>query len=543
MQLEDVQAVIRPRNPWEATDLGILLARRWWWPLTKLWLVVMLPVFVLTELLNQLVPTEGGWLGLLLLWWLKPLGEVLQLQWLSQALFGQQASVWQLLQVAPNAWKRQLPAALLWARLSRYRSLDAPVRQLEGLSGGRARERFKLLHSDEIDPCTWLVLGGAHLEAIIWGSVLLLANLLVPEELSSSVGTWLNSGAWLLQLLENSSYFVAMLLVAPFYVASGFALYVNRRIKLEGWDLELAFRRLVKRQQKPPATVLATLLLVMIGSVPLIPSADVYAADATVQAAEATAPVPVATAPVPVATVEQAQQTIATVLDGEDFHELATQKVPVLFDGNLEDSWWYRLLKRWLAKDDGSPEFTWLAQLSMWLEFLLWVLVILLVLLLAHHYRAWLKQWLLPASKTPQAAVPLQQRQTPRTAVAASPLEQQVVAESRALWAQGEQEAALAVLYRGVLHYAGRHYRQHFSESSTEGEHLQSIRAVAAPEQGAYFSRLQRHWLYLAYGKQAPPLNQLEQLWHEWPAQWPVQNQGRQHSATDANAAAPGSGQ
>src|SRR5688500_20026036 len=33
----------------------------------------------------------------------------------------------------------------------------------------------------------------------------------------------------------------------PFYVAAGFALYLNRRTLLEGWDIEVALRRIAQR--------------------------------------------------------------------------------------------------------------------------------------------------------------------------------------------------------------------------------------------------------------------------------------------------------
>ena len=42
---------------------------------------------------------------------------------------------------------------------------------------------------------------------------------------------------------------LAMSLIAPFYVAGGFALYLNRRSELEGWDIEICLRRLLARWQ------------------------------------------------------------------------------------------------------------------------------------------------------------------------------------------------------------------------------------------------------------------------------------------------------
>src|SRR5206468_3106666 len=42
-------------------------------------------------------------------------------------------------------------------------------------------------------------------------------------------------------------YAAAVLLLEPFYVAAGFALYLNRRTLLEGWDIEVSLRRLAQR--------------------------------------------------------------------------------------------------------------------------------------------------------------------------------------------------------------------------------------------------------------------------------------------------------
>ncbi len=39
------------------------------------------------------------------------------------------------------------------------------------------------------------------------------------------------------------AYCLAVLFLEPFYVAAGFALYLNRRAELEAWDIEQEFRR------------------------------------------------------------------------------------------------------------------------------------------------------------------------------------------------------------------------------------------------------------------------------------------------------------
>jgi hypothetical protein len=39
------------------------------------------------------------------------------------------------------------------------------------------------------------------------------------------------------------AYAVMVAFLEPFYVAAGFAMYLNRRVELEAWDIEQEFRR------------------------------------------------------------------------------------------------------------------------------------------------------------------------------------------------------------------------------------------------------------------------------------------------------------
>ena len=43
------------------------------------------------------------------------------------------------------------------------------------------------------------------------------------------------------------AYAIAVLFLEPFYVAAGFAMYLNRRAELEAWDIEQEFRRAFAR--------------------------------------------------------------------------------------------------------------------------------------------------------------------------------------------------------------------------------------------------------------------------------------------------------
>ena len=78
-------------------------------------------------------------------------------------------------------------------------------------------------------------------------TTLALASLAVwfaPEGSHRHVLGWLVSGDGVGNgLLWGAVYAAAVLVLEPFYVASGFAMYLNRRVELEAWDVEQEFRR------------------------------------------------------------------------------------------------------------------------------------------------------------------------------------------------------------------------------------------------------------------------------------------------------------
>lgn len=141
MNLDQVTIEIRPRRAWEAVDLGLLMARRWWWSMTKVWLLLTLPLF----LLLNLVPQDWIWLSTVIIWWLKPLFERPLLHILSQAVFGYLPDTRSTLKAFPAQAARQWFLSLTWRRFSFTRSLDLPVIQLEGLSSERRKQRLGIL--------------------------------------------------------------------------------------------------------------------------------------------------------------------------------------------------------------------------------------------------------------------------------------------------------------------------------------------------------------------------------------------------------------
>lgn len=247
MRPADIAVELRPRSAWEAIDLGLAMLQRWW-------RAVLLPYAVVLAGAAALAACAAGvlgrpWVAFLLLWWLKPLYDRVMLHVLSRAVFGELPSTRAVLRAAGQWLGAGLPVYLLlrwWPDLAR--SFNLPVRQLEAQHGRAARERLTLLGRRTRGSAAWLTIVCLHFEAVLFWSLELFATMLVPAkalEGRSLLEAFSAGGAhgW----AQLAAYVGAVFLVEPFYVAGGFALYLNRRTLLEGWDLELAMRRLAER--------------------------------------------------------------------------------------------------------------------------------------------------------------------------------------------------------------------------------------------------------------------------------------------------------
>ncbi|MEM7356362.1 MAG: hypothetical protein AAF657_36435, partial [Acidobacteriota bacterium] len=243
MDLERVAVRLRPRNGWESVDLGLALAHRFWRPIYGRWLALTLPAAALLVGL-------GGAYGLLLYWWLLPLFEAVVLFVVSRAVFGATPSARATLLALPALWRRLLPELLL-RRFHPGRSLYFPVGQLEALSGEARRQRCAVLAGGQdvagFLPFIFLVFElGLSLALVVLGMLMIPSALGVDWELLVDRlfdGTLSRGGyaiCWALLVAANAA-------LHPLYVQSGFALYLNRRTELEGWDLEIVFRRLAQR--------------------------------------------------------------------------------------------------------------------------------------------------------------------------------------------------------------------------------------------------------------------------------------------------------
>ena len=243
---------IRARTYWEAIDLGLTLVQAHWRNLYAAWFSVVLPVAFLALALAYLLNRHGNnWYGLFLLWWLKPLYDRALLHVLSRAVFGETVNGRGVLSAIPNLlWRSGLFRALTWGRFSPRRSFKLPIWQLEGVTGQARRLRLRVLKGR--GAVRLFIVCSTFETILLFGMLGLLFMMLPPETLLphiDSLSGFLaadNVPFWF-EAAYGFVYLLAISVIEPFYAAAGFALYLNRRTELEGWDIELGFRTLAAR--------------------------------------------------------------------------------------------------------------------------------------------------------------------------------------------------------------------------------------------------------------------------------------------------------
>jgi hypothetical protein len=185
----------------------------------------------------------ANWLPSLVIWCAKPWLDRTILFVLSRAAFGQTTAPIDVLRAQRDVWWRHFLFTWTVQRLSLWRSLTQPVYQLEGLSLSKAGTRVRQIRGRSA------------------GSAFMVTHVFSMSETALTIALvsllfWLAPSGWApdaLQLLSGdasgplllalpTAYAFAVLFLEPFYVAAGFAMYLNRRAELEAWDIEQEFR-------------------------------------------------------------------------------------------------------------------------------------------------------------------------------------------------------------------------------------------------------------------------------------------------------------
>ncbi len=544
MNLDQITIEIRPRTAWEALDLGLLMARRWWWPLMKVWLIVSFPIL----LIALLIPTDKWWISALVIWWFKPIYERPLLHILSHAVFNDLPTTRSTLKQFPTQALTQIFLSLTWRRFSPTRSMDLPVLQLEGLRAARRQDRLAILHREDSAPAGWISVLGLLLEISLLVGLITLIWAFIPRELNIEwVGLFFDSESSELIELQLILWYSALGLTAPFYAACGFALYLNRRIKLEAWDIDIAFRRIVNKRRAPAVAPLIGVLLIGLSAffadAPIPAYADVESApeqqiapthenerELSAQLPQEDTSAEYKDEPVvdlPLGEYQElnrdtAQQGIKDVMQQSEFSRKEIQRrLKQNKEDEVDEEFWDKFF-------DSLRDFKGFVAAASLLEILLWLAVLAIIGLLVYRYRAWLAAQFVRIAPQPVA------RSKPVTLfgmdVTRESLPENISESALGLLRTGDTRAALALLYRASL-FQLIHQGVDVHDGHTEGECVQLVRDHFAQTKNIntralqevridYFARLTRMWQQLAYGHVAPETQVAEQLCDTWNNSW-----------------------
>jgi hypothetical protein len=184
----------------------------------------------------------AGWLPGLLIWWSKPWLDRTILFVLSRAAFGQATTIADLLHAQRRVWWSQLFLSLTTRRLSPWRSFTQSVYQLEGLPLLASRKRVLQLRRGRTTPATLMTGAFSVAETVLTAAVVSLIFWFTPGE-RETINVFAPGTLASLAVPMAFAYALVVLFLEPFYVAAGFAMYLNRRAQLEAWDIEQELRR------------------------------------------------------------------------------------------------------------------------------------------------------------------------------------------------------------------------------------------------------------------------------------------------------------
>jgi len=507
MQVENLAIALRNRSNWEAIDLGFSLARKWFLHLWCAWLIGALPVFIIIMTLTIAINNETfNSLIFILFWWCKPLYEQPILYILSRQLFSEPVTLRDVIKNYINVVKPQLGALLLWRRLSLSRSFNNPVAMLEGITKKERRKRLTVLHAQQSNASQWLTIVCVHLELLLYLSFLFFAFSLIPSEMNNDF-SWFelfDEENIILITITNIAYFLAISIIAPIYVAAGFSLYITRRVKLEGWDIELAFKRMKNRingnnSNSSPHRILACIPFLLCILFSSFTSQEIYANEYNS------------------ISKQSAESTIEEVLKHEDFGTTSTKKQWV-FIGSKDDK----------NKENELPK--WLGELLEWmfggfldddkktslkaLEILIWGALGIFIIWLINKYSHWLS-WinLKPSIKSKPKPIP---NKLFGIEISQDSLPDDILAVFNNYIENKQYREALSLLYRASLSSIVHHGDIEILSSATEQECSNIVSRKREQDESHYFKELTRTWVMLAYAEITPSLERLSLLRDGW---------------------------
>ena len=496
MNLDNVTAELRPRVEWEAADFGVRMVRRDAGAIYKVWFAITIPMLALTLAGIYLTPYATA--AILAYWWFEPLTDGPMLSIISRRLFGEKPDVRATLRDTVRlAWKNRIFLFTPY-RLHFARSTAIPVTQLEGLGGPARRARAKVLNQRVFNHGMGVSAAYHHLFLALYIGIYLLVFAFIPVNYQDEAVQGWYANLWLDSTATASAIglllvYVAQTALHPWFVGAGFGLYINCRTRLEAWDIEVAFRRIVQRRNGIATALLLACLLPAAFSADPVRAQDVVAEDEVGSIEGYWYDEDFETALK--ATLER--EELSTTESVERWRSTAEPEVP---DEDLDLDWLQNFF-------EGVGKVV-----SFIVEFGLWLLVGALLLLLFVTRDRWL-----PYLQAAQGYTV--SRPTIRLAggeLKPEEMPDDIPGEVQKLWQQGEHRRALSLLYRGSVFAAVMRHGVRLPQSATEGQCLRAVDGQAGSEPAAFFRLVVNEWIRCAYGFQQPADEAVLPLCRDW---------------------------
>ncbi len=469
MRLDTVTAEIRPRSDWEAVDLGFAMVRRSFWRcVTVWWMAVSIPALIAAVLL-----WDHPLVFMVLFWWWKPAGSRMVLFELSRRLFGEEPSWRSVWREIPRAWTRRFFYRFLWARFSPWQPVTLAVEDLEGLRGKAYKQRCGQVVRRGESVVMWIYFLSDAAAVWIGLGILGMVMMFLPDGQDASwqlaLESWDPNFPFELPLLitrtVTACVTAAMFLTDIFVIGAGFGIYINNRTWIEGWDVELAFKRLAQRLGKVAVVIISFFMLGL-----------------SAHGDESRTPA----------------EVIREVKEDKAFTvHTVTERVP---------------------KERESPA-GWLP--VEWIEVLMNLVIYgaAAVLLGFIGWMAWKYRhvFLIQRGGVAERVIRPAARVVMGLSVSPDTLPEDVPNAAWALWQQGRHHEALGLLYRGSISRVMEMGRVEIHESDTEGDCMRRVDQAGAVVHPDYFRGITGMWIRLAYAGVSPAESEVRALCQQWP--------------------------
>jgi hypothetical protein len=454
---------LRRRNFWEAADSGLLLWRKNFFLFLPFFAI---PLWICAFALRLLPENFRSW-SPLVLWFLKPLFDRPVLHIISVRFFEKDCGMKRLLR---GFWKtifRALPGDLLWRRFSPFRSAVMPVRILENVKSREAKRRRQALKMGGLNFGAFLTIWGIALSVVLMGGEILFSFVmieLVQENYISSVSDFLTNG----EIFYYAAWCVNYMLVESIYVCMGFGVYINSRVEVEGWDIEILFRNIAEAARKKGPILAALVFIAAFG----------FFSPAAVSAAES--PAPITQAPL---------ETLEEIFSSGDF-------------GGEKDGWGIRLKKPIELRE--APDFDF--DIAPWMEKIKQIFAVTLRVILAAVIAALAVMTFLYFRKNyrPKTHIASEVKISSHYAKKGERPEL-LLEKAQGFYARGEIRIAWGYCFSAAIGFWSLRCGIVFPDNATEYECLRLVRSVETPDTSpSEFADLVVQWAGLAYGGRRP---------------------------------------